>query len=78
MGVIEFVKDVGRRLGVGDTPPAQSAQAPATPPGPEALPLARSRWSPSAWAMVAGANVGSEIEASATNHMAKAGKRPDG
>jgi hypothetical protein len=36
MGVIEFVKDVGRRLGVGDTPPAQSAQAPATPPGPEA------------------------------------------
>jgi hypothetical protein len=36
VGVIEFVKDVGRRLGVGDTPPAQSAQAPATPPGPEA------------------------------------------
>jgi LysM repeat protein len=36
MGVIEFVQDVGRRLGVGDTPPAQSAQAPATPPGPEA------------------------------------------
>jgi nucleoid-associated protein YgaU len=36
MGVIEFVKDVGRWLGVGDTPPAQSAQAPATPPGPEA------------------------------------------
>jgi len=36
MGVIECVKDVGRRLGVGDTPPAQSVQAPATPPGPEA------------------------------------------
>ena len=34
--VIEFVKDVGRRLGVGDTPPAQSADAPATPPGPDA------------------------------------------
>ena len=36
MGVIEFVKDVGRRLGVGDTPPAQRTQAPATPPGPDA------------------------------------------
>jgi hypothetical protein len=36
MGVIEFVKDIGRRLGMGDTPPAPSAQAPATPPGPEA------------------------------------------
>ena len=34
--MIEFVKDVGRRLGVGDTPPAQRTQAPATPPGPEA------------------------------------------
>jgi hypothetical protein len=36
MGLIQFVKDVGRRLGVGDTPPAQSAQAPAAPPGPDA------------------------------------------
>jgi hypothetical protein len=36
MGLIEFVKDVGRRLGVGDTPPAQRTQAPATPPGPDA------------------------------------------
>jgi hypothetical protein len=35
MGVIEFVKDVGRRLGVGDTLQAQSAQAPETPPGPD-------------------------------------------
>ncbi len=36
MGLIEFVKDVGRRLGVGDTPPAQSAQAPGAPQGPDA------------------------------------------
>jgi len=34
--VIELVKDVGRRLGVGDTPLAPSAQAPAMPPGPDA------------------------------------------
>jgi nucleoid-associated protein YgaU len=40
MGVIEFVKDVGRRLGVGDTPSAQSAQVPATPPGSEAQQVA--------------------------------------
>ena len=31
MGLIHFVRDVGRRLGIGDTPPAQSAQAPAAP-----------------------------------------------
>jgi nucleoid-associated protein YgaU len=36
MGVIPFVTDVGRRLGVGDTPPAQSAQAPGAPQGPDA------------------------------------------
>jgi osmotically-inducible protein OsmY len=36
MGVIEFVKDVGGRLGMGDTLPAQRTQAPATPPGPDA------------------------------------------
>jgi nucleoid-associated protein YgaU len=40
MGLIEFVKDVGQQLGVGDTPPAQSAQAPATPPGSEAQQVA--------------------------------------
>jgi nucleoid-associated protein YgaU len=33
MGLIQFVKDVGRRLAVGDTPPAQSAQAPVARPG---------------------------------------------
>jgi nucleoid-associated protein YgaU len=36
MGLIQFVKDVGRRLGVGDTPPAQSAQAPVAQAGPDA------------------------------------------
>jgi nucleoid-associated protein YgaU len=36
MGLIQFVKDVGRRLGVGDTPQAQSAPAPVAPPGPDA------------------------------------------
>jgi nucleoid-associated protein YgaU len=36
MGLIQFVKDVGRRLGVGDTPPAPSAQAPGAPLGPDA------------------------------------------
>jgi hypothetical protein len=34
--LIPFVKDVGRKLSVGDTPPAQGSQAPAAPPGPEA------------------------------------------
>jgi hypothetical protein len=33
MGLIQFVKDVGRRLPVGDTPPAQSAQTPVARPG---------------------------------------------
>jgi LysM repeat protein len=36
MGLIQFVKDVGRRLGVGDTPQAQSAQAPVAPPDADA------------------------------------------
>ena len=36
MGLIQFVKDVGRRLGVGDTPQAQSAQAPVAPTAPDA------------------------------------------
>ena len=36
MGLIQFVKDVGRRLGVGDTLQAQSADAPVAPPGPDA------------------------------------------
>jgi nucleoid-associated protein YgaU len=36
MGLIDFVKDVGRRLGVGDTPSAQSPQASGAPPGPDA------------------------------------------
>jgi nucleoid-associated protein YgaU len=36
MGLIQFVKDVGRRLGVGDAPPAQSAQAPVAQSGPDA------------------------------------------
>lgn len=31
MGVIPFVKDLGRRLGVGNTSPAQSAQTPGAP-----------------------------------------------
>ena len=34
MGLIQFVKDVGRRLGVGDTPSAQGAQPSGAPPGP--------------------------------------------
>jgi hypothetical protein len=33
MDLIQFVKDVGRRLAVGDTRPAQSAQAPVARPG---------------------------------------------
>jgi hypothetical protein len=33
MGLIQFVKGIGRRLAVGDTPPAQSAQAPVARPG---------------------------------------------
>jgi hypothetical protein len=32
MGLIQFVKDVGRRLAVGDTLPAQSAQTPVARP----------------------------------------------
>ena len=32
MGLIQFVKDVGRRLGVGDTPPAPSPQTPTAQP----------------------------------------------
>jgi hypothetical protein len=36
MAVIQFVKGVGRRLGVDTTPSAPSAQASMAPPGPEA------------------------------------------
>jgi uncharacterized protein with von Willebrand factor type A (vWA) domain len=36
MGLIQFVEEVGRRLEVGDTPPAQSAQASVAQPGPDA------------------------------------------
>jgi hypothetical protein len=36
MAGIPFVERVGRRLGVGDTPPAPSAQASMAPPGPDA------------------------------------------
>lgn len=32
MGLIQFMKDVGRRLALGDTTPAQSAQAPVARP----------------------------------------------
>jgi hypothetical protein len=36
MGVIPCVTDVGRRLGVGDAPQAQSAHAAVAPPGSDA------------------------------------------
>jgi hypothetical protein len=36
MGVIPFVQDVGRRRGVGDTPPTPSTQASAAHPRPDA------------------------------------------
>jgi nucleoid-associated protein YgaU len=36
MGLIQFVKDVGRGLGVGDIPQARSAQALGAPPGADA------------------------------------------
>jgi hypothetical protein len=35
MGLIQFAKGVGRRLAVGDTPLAQSPQAPVAGPGSE-------------------------------------------
>ena len=36
MGLIQFVKEVGRRLGAGDAPPAQSSQSGVAQAGPDA------------------------------------------
>jgi hypothetical protein len=64
MGMILFVKDLGRRLGVGNTPPAQSAQTPGrrgiVSPGKEGhapagdLTGVRRRSPPAAWLMDVG------------------------